>query len=138
MHCAIAVGSRPATKPKKLRSAARRQLRVPIVALRVPARHDCRKALDLGGGEIGQRELGHGSPSPLGDEPEEQAPSVAVGANGMDRGISLLDHPFIKEGMQQPGERVDAASWLHPFLNVKTRWRQLCGSVRSLAAAVPG
>ena len=34
VHCAIAVGSRPATKPKKLRSAERRQLRVPIVSPR--------------------------------------------------------------------------------------------------------
>jgi hypothetical protein len=36
VHCSMEVGSRPATKPKKLRSAASRQLRVPIEP-RVPA-----------------------------------------------------------------------------------------------------
>ncbi|GLS32431.1 hypothetical protein SAMN04488498_1357 [Mesorhizobium albiziae] len=58
------------------------------------------KGAYLGTGEIAQYELSYRSPTTVGDESEEQAPGVAVGANGMDRSIPLLDHPLVEEGMQ--------------------------------------
>ena len=67
----------------------------------------CRKALTSEAVRSAQCELGDRSASTLSDEPEEQAPGVAVGPNGMGRSIPLLDHPLVKEGMQQPRERVD-------------------------------
>jgi hypothetical protein len=64
------------------------------------------KGAHLMRGEVGQCELSHRSPTTGGDESEEQAPGVAIGTNGMDRSIPLLDHPLVEEGVQQPWERV--------------------------------
>lgn len=65
------------------------------------------EGLDLGGRQVAQCELGYRPASALSHEPEEQAPCVTVGPNGVRRGISLLNHPLVKEGMKQPRERVD-------------------------------
>lgn len=65
------------------------------------------EGLDLEGCQVAQCELGYRPVSALSHKPEEQAPCVAVGSNGVRRGISLLNHPLVKEGMKQPWERVD-------------------------------
>ena len=65
------------------------------------------EGLDLGSRQVAQCELGYRPAPALSHEPEEQAPCVTVGSNGVRRGISLLNHPLVKEGMKQPWERVD-------------------------------
>jgi hypothetical protein len=75
-HCSAVAGSRPATKPKKLRSAARRQLRVPMESPRSCSVY-WRKA-DFRAGEVPEPELSHGPVMALGNEPQEQAPGIAI------------------------------------------------------------
>ena len=113
-HCAIAVGSLSGDKAEE--AAQRRQTAVACTD-RVSTFLLCilQKGAHLQRGEVGQYELGYRSLTTLGDESKEQAPSVAVGANGMDGSIPLLDHPLVKEGVQQPGERVDRLHGVHPF-----------------------
>jgi hypothetical protein len=94
VHCAIAVGSLPATKWKKLRIAASRQLRVPIVPFRSCSAWP-RNALT----SLAVRSLDFGDlfTFSLRDEAEEQAPGVAIGADGMNGGIALLGQPLLEE-----------------------------------------
>jgi hypothetical protein len=69
-HCAIATGSRPATKEKKLRRAARRQLRVPIESLRSSSM--ClRNARTSPAVSWGESELRHRSVQSQGNKPEK-------------------------------------------------------------------
>ena len=62
---------------------------------------------DLHRRQVVERKLGHGPALSLGDEPEKQAPRVAVGTNGVGRGVALLDHPFAEERAQQFGQGID-------------------------------
>ncbi len=104
-HCAIDAGSLVATKLKKLRIAASRQLRVPIVPPR-----SCSACLqepsDLAGGQIGQHDHRNLLSRALRDEPQEQPPGVAVGSHRMDGCVALLDEPFVEERPHQFRERV--------------------------------
>jgi len=105
VHCSMAVGSRSATKLKKLRNAEQAAVACAIVSPR-SCSVCCRKSLPR---RAFSRpcELGYRPASALSHEPEEQAPCVTVGPDGVRRGISLLNHPLVKEGMKQPWERVD-------------------------------
>src|SRR5271156_6391542 len=104
-HCSAVSGSRSATKPKKLRSAASRQLRVPmeIAALLLDV---LKEGADFSAGEVLQAELSHSPMMTLGDKPQEQAPGIAVRSDRMARSIALFNQPFIEKRAQQRGKRI--------------------------------
>ena len=54
----------------------------------------------------------------LGYEFQKQAPGVTVRTNGMDRSVTLLDHPLIKEDVQESRKWID---WLHGLISVTSR-----------------
>ena len=72
---------------------------------RVPAFCLCvlQEGAHFSGGELGQVSWATGSPPAMSGESEEQPPGVAVGTNGMNGGIALLDHPLIKKRRNSRG-----------------------------------
>jgi len=55
--------------------------------------------------QVFQSERRDGLVSTLSDEPEEETPRIAVRQDCPLRGVALLDQPFVKEGVQQLGQR---------------------------------
>jgi hypothetical protein len=89
-HCFAARGSCSATKEKKLRSAAKRQLRVFMVAaaLLLDVLEECQH---LGTREVFQAESRYCLVLALSDESEKQAPGIAIRQYRPMRSVALFN-----------------------------------------------